>query len=36
MSPYISLVTLCVADIAKATSFYERLGLEKSGASQRA
>lgn len=34
MSPHISLVTLCVADIAKATSFYERLGLEKSSASQ--
>ncbi|ODS03394.1 glyoxalase [Methyloceanibacter marginalis] len=34
MSPHISLVTLCVADIAKATSFYERLGLAKSSASQ--
>jgi predicted lactoylglutathione lyase len=27
MSPRISLVTLGVADIAKATAFYERLGL---------
>lgn len=34
MPPHISLVTLCVADIAKATAFYERLGLVKSGASQ--
>ena len=34
MPPRISLITLCVADIAKATAFYERLGLEKSSASQ--
>lgn len=34
MSPHISLVTLCVADIAEATAFYERLGLTKSSASQ--
>jgi len=34
VSPHISLVTLCVADIAQATAFYERLGLAKSGASQ--
>ena len=34
MSPHISLVTLCVTDIAKATSFYERLGFVKSSASQ--
>lgn len=34
MSPHISLVTLGVADIAKATAFYERLGFAKSGASQ--
>jgi len=26
MSPHISLITLCVADIAKATAFYGRLG----------
>jgi predicted lactoylglutathione lyase len=26
MSPYVSLITLGVADIAKATAFYERLG----------
>ncbi len=34
MSPHISLVTLCVTDIAKATAFYERLGFVKSSASQ--
>jgi predicted lactoylglutathione lyase len=34
MSPHISLITLCVADIAKATAFYERLGFAKSSASQ--
>lgn len=28
--PSISLITLCVGDIAKATSFYERLGFVKS------
>ncbi len=28
--PCISLVTLCVADIAKATAFYESLGFAKS------
>jgi predicted lactoylglutathione lyase len=28
--PNITLVTLCVADIAKATSFYEALGFVKS------
>jgi predicted lactoylglutathione lyase len=28
--PCISLVTLCVADIAKATAFYERIGFAKS------
>jgi hypothetical protein len=28
--PSISLITLCVADIAKATSFYEALGFVKS------
>jgi predicted lactoylglutathione lyase len=28
--PNISLITLCVADIAKATSFYEALGFVKS------
>jgi uncharacterized protein len=32
--PHISLVTICVADIAAATAFYERLGFAKSGASQ--
>jgi len=26
MSPHISLITLGVADIAKATAFYEKLG----------
>jgi len=36
MSPHISMVTLGVADIAKATVFYERLGFVKSGASQEA
>ena len=28
--PNITLITLCVADIAKATAFYERLGFVKS------
>lgn len=28
--PNISLITLCVADIAKATSFYEQFGFVKS------
>lgn len=31
---HISLVTLCVADIAKATAFYERLGFVRSSASE--
>jgi uncharacterized protein len=31
---HISLITLGVADVAKATTFYERLGLAKSKASQ--
>ena len=31
---HISLITLGVADVAKATTFYERLGLTKSKASQ--
>ena len=30
VSPQISLITLCVADIAKATRFYESLGFVKS------
>ena len=30
MPPHISLITLGVADIAKATSFYERLGFVRS------
>jgi hypothetical protein len=30
MLPNISLITLCVADIAKATAFYEQLGFVKS------
>lgn len=35
MSAYISLITLGVADIAKATSFYEQLGfLRSKGVSQ--
>lgn len=34
VSPHISLVTLGVADIAKATAFYERLGFKTSSASQ--
>ena len=35
MSAYISLITLGVADIAKATSFYEQLGFVRSkGVSQ--
>ena len=34
MSPHISMITLGVADIAKATAFYERLGFKKSSQSQ--
>ena len=34
MPPHISLITLGVADVAKATTFYERLGLTKSKESQ--
>jgi uncharacterized protein len=34
MMPHVSLITLCVANIAEATAFYERLGLVKSSASQ--
>jgi len=34
MSPHITLITICVADIAKSTAFYERLGFAKSSASQ--
>ena len=34
MTAHISLITLGVADVAKATTFYERLGLTKSKASQ--
>jgi uncharacterized protein len=30
MSPHISLITLAVADVAKATAFYERLGFVRS------
>jgi predicted lactoylglutathione lyase len=30
MSPHISLITLGVADVGKATSFYERLGFVRS------
>jgi uncharacterized protein len=30
MSPNITLITLGVADVAKATAFYERLGFKKS------
>jgi predicted lactoylglutathione lyase len=30
MSPHISLITLGVADVAKATAFYERLGFVRS------
>ena len=30
MSPHISLITLCVSDVAKATAFYEALGFAKS------
>jgi uncharacterized protein len=36
MKPTVSLITLCVADIAEATAFYERLGFVKSSASQEA
>ena len=31
----VTLITLAVADVAKATAFYERLGFDKSGASQK-
>lgn len=34
--PRISMVTLGVADVAAATAFYEKLGFEKSAASQEA
>lgn len=34
MPPHISMITLGVADIAKATAFYERLGFKKSSDSQ--
>ncbi len=34
MSPHISMITLGVPDVAKATAFYERLGFAKSSASQ--
>jgi predicted lactoylglutathione lyase len=34
MSPHISLVTLGVVDVDKATTFYKRLGFVKSSASQ--
>ena len=34
MPAHISLITLGVADVAKATTFYERLGLTKSKESQ--
>ncbi|MGH6831918.1 MAG: VOC family protein [Methyloceanibacter sp.] len=30
MSPNITLITLCVADVARATRFYEKLGFVKS------
>ena len=30
MSPNITLITLGVADVAKATAFYEQLGFKKS------
>ena len=30
----VSLITLAVADVAKATAFYERLGFDKSSVSQ--
>lgn len=36
MSPHISIITLGVPDVAKATAFYERLGFAKSSASQEA
>lgn len=36
MSPHISMITLGVPDVAKATAFYERLGFAKSSASQEA
>jgi predicted lactoylglutathione lyase len=34
LAPRISLITLGVADLARATAFYERLGWKKSAASQ--
>ncbi|ODS00725.1 glyoxalase [Methyloceanibacter methanicus] len=34
MPPHVSLITLGVADVGKATAFYERLGFKKSSASQ--
>ena len=36
MSPHISIITLGVPNVAKATAFYERLGFAKSSASQEA
>ncbi|MEM7399213.1 MAG: VOC family protein [Pseudomonadota bacterium] len=36
MRPYISMITLGVADIAAATAFYERLGFIRSSESQEA
>ena len=36
MSLHISMITLGVPDVAKATAFYERLGFAKSSASQEA
>ena len=36
MSPHISMITLGVPNVAKATAFYERLGFAKSSASQEA
>ncbi len=36
MSAHIRLITLGVADVARATSFYERLGFERSKASSEA
>ena len=36
MSPHISMITLGVPDVAKATAFYERLGFAKSSTSQEA
>jgi hypothetical protein len=36
LSPHISFITLGVADVAKATAFYERLGFVRSKQSQTA